>query len=52
MDAELEGSEHMLLHLKDFFPGVGIVCDVNEVRNDGRIDLLVFGGYEHAGDSD
>lgn len=43
VDAELKFFQHFLFHLQNFLSLVRIICDVDEVRDDRRVDLLILG---------
>lgn len=51
-NVEVKAGEDDVLHLNDFFFGVGFVSDVHEVANFRSVDFFVFGGYEHCADCD
>lgn len=47
MDPVLERVEHAFLHLQYLFSFVGVVSEIDEVVDDGRVNLLVLARDDH-----
>merc|ERR1719228_125930 len=48
---KVQGAEDSQLHVPDLLAGVGVVSDVDKVRNLGSKDLFHLGSEEHGGHS-